>query len=64
MYAALWRRLPGPWPLRTVLALLLALLVVAACFTWVFPWVAAHLPVNDPTVGGFAGFGPSWYAVR
>ena len=24
-------------------------------FLWVFPWIAAHLPVNDPTVGGLSG---------
>lgn len=54
MYAALWRALPGPWPVRLLLALALAGLVVAACFTWIFPWVAAHLPVNDPSVSARA----------
>lgn len=50
MYAALWRRLPGPGSLRVAICLALFALVVAVCFTWLFPWIAAQLPVNDPTV--------------
>jgi hypothetical protein len=52
MYAALWRVLPGPAPVRVLCCLALAAAVVVGCFLWVFPWIAAHLPVNDPTVGG------------
>ena len=40
MYAALWRHLPGPRWVKAVQCLVLALLVVAACFTWVFPAVS------------------------
>ncbi len=54
MYAALWRHLPGPTALRVAVCLLLIVLVVAACFTWIFPWIAAHLPVNDPSLAGAA----------
>ena len=50
MYAALWRALPGPTGVRLLLALLLALTVVAACFAWVFPAVAPYVPFNDTTV--------------
>ena len=50
-YAALWRSLPGPPWVRTVLALVLATLVVAACFTWLFPWVSTLLPFTESTVG-------------
>lgn len=50
MYGALWRLLPGPWPVRLLLALVLAVAVVAACFTWLFPAVAPHVPFNDQTV--------------
>lgn len=57
MYGALWRRLPGPVPLRVGLCLVLLALVVAVCFAWVFPWIAAHLPVNDPSVGTLGGPG-------
>ena len=50
MYGPLWRALPGPWPVKLVQALLLALAFVAACFLWLFPLVADHLPFNDNTV--------------
>lgn len=60
MYAALWRLLPGPWPVRAVLALVLALIVLWACATWLFPWVAAQLPMNDAEVGAWGALGGSW----
>lgn len=50
MYGWLWRRLPGPLPLRLLQLLLLAALVVAACFLWLFPAVAPYVPVNQGTV--------------
>jgi len=31
--------------------LVLAAAVLAACFTWVFPWLAPYMPFNDTTVG-------------
>ncbi|MBK7721852.1 MAG: hypothetical protein IPI32_06385 [Austwickia sp.] len=54
MYGALWRALPGPWPVKAVLALALLALVVWACFQWLFPWVAVRLPVNDAGLQVFA----------
>lgn len=51
MYRALWRVLPGPSWLRALELLVLAGLVVAACFVWVFPAIAPHLPFTDVTVG-------------
>jgi len=59
MYGPLWRRLPGPWPLRCLEAGLLLLAVVGVCFLWVFPVVADHLPFNDNTIGGQTGSHPS-----
>lgn len=50
MYGWLWRHLPGPTGVKVVLALVLVLLVVAACFEWVFPLASEHLPLNDSTV--------------
>lgn len=50
MYAALWRVLPGPVWLRVALLTVLALAVVAACFTWVFPAIAPFMPFTDVTV--------------
>lgn len=50
MYGWLWRRLPGPVPVRVVLAAILLLAVVAVLFLWVFPWVEEQLPFGDVTV--------------
>ena len=50
MYAWVWRRLPGPWPAKAALAILLFLAVVAVLFLWVFPWVEPRLPFTDVTV--------------
>jgi len=51
MYGWLWRHLPGPAVVRVVILLALAVVVLAACFTWVFPAVAPFMPFNDTTVG-------------
>jgi len=51
VYAALWRSLPGPAWVRALLCLVLVALVVAACFTWLFPWVSTLLPFTESTVG-------------
>ncbi|GAB79089.1 hypothetical protein SAMN05421595_2950 [Austwickia chelonae] len=50
MYAALWKALPGPAPLRALICLVLLVAVVVICFTWIFPWLAERLPVNDPSI--------------
>lgn len=50
MYGWLWRALPGPAWLRVVELAVLAVAVVAACFLWVFPAIAPHLPFNEITV--------------
>ncbi len=47
MYAWLWNHLPGPVPVRAVVALLLIVAVVVLCFWQVFPWVATKLPVDN-----------------
>lgn len=51
MYGWLWRILPGPVPVKALLALVLAAAVVAVLFVWVFPAVAPLMPFNDGTVG-------------
>ena len=50
-YGWLWRVLPGPMPIKVLLALVLAVAVIAALFTWVFPAIAPFMPFNDTTVG-------------
>jgi len=51
MYAALWRVLPGPAWLKVIELLVLAGLVVAALFTWVFPAIEPFVPGTGQTVG-------------
>ncbi len=50
MYGALWRALPGPAWVRALTLVVLAAAVVLACFEWLFPVVAEHMPFNDPNV--------------
>jgi hypothetical protein len=50
IYGAIWRALPGPTLLKALQALVLAALVVAVLFLWVFPRVAPYMPFNDNTV--------------
>ncbi len=50
MYAALWRRLPGGRLAKSAQCALLAALVVAALFAWVFPVVQGWLPLDEVTV--------------
>jgi hypothetical protein len=50
MYAEIWRRLPGPTPVRALIALVLVMLVVVVLFLWVFPWAEQHLPFLNVTV--------------
>lgn len=52
MYGWLWRHLPGPLPLRLLLALVLLLGVLALLFLVVFPEVEPLLPFSDVTVDG------------
>jgi hypothetical protein len=50
MYGALWRRLPGPWPVKALLSLILVVIVVAVCFLWLFPAIAPYMPFNSYSV--------------
>jgi len=50
MYAALWRTLPGPVWVKLILLLALIVLVLAACYFFVFPWVNSLLGTPDVTV--------------
>ena len=51
-YGWLWRHLPGGWPLRVLVLVLAAAVVVVLLFAVVFPWVEPRLPFNQVTVGG------------
>ena len=51
MYAALWALLPGPTPVRIVIAVVLAALVLVLLFTVIFPWASQFVPGQDVSVG-------------
>ncbi len=51
MYVWFWRRLPGPLPVRLLLAALALAGVVLLLFTAVFPRLEQLLPFTDVTVG-------------
>jgi hypothetical protein len=59
MYAWFWDHLPGPAAVRALIAVLLLALLIVVCFAWVFPWVAARLPVDNfdqqPTAAAVIG---------
>lgn len=50
MYGWIWRRLPGPTPVRLVLSAALVALVVWLLFSTVFPWAEDSLPFLKVTV--------------
>lgn len=50
MYGALWRVLPGPWWVRTLILAVGAALVLTALVLWVFPWVNDFITPQDVTV--------------
>jgi hypothetical protein len=50
MYGALWRVLPGRWPVKVLLGLILVVAVVAVCFLWLFPAIAPYMPFNGNSV--------------
>ncbi|MBA0124084.1 hypothetical protein H0B56_00835 [Haloechinothrix sp. YIM 98757] len=50
MYAWLWRHLPGPRPVRALIALALIVGVIALLMLVVFPWAEPLLPFNNVSV--------------
>lgn len=50
MYAWLWRRLPGPWPARLAISLVLIAAAIFVLMQWVFPAIAPYVPFNNGTV--------------
>lgn len=50
MYAALWRILPGPWPVKLLLVLVLLAAALYGLFFHLFPWIAATFVPDDGTI--------------
>lgn len=52
MYGAIWRALPGAWPVKLLFSLIFLAAIVIALAAWVFPWAdAVLLPQEGITVG-------------
>lgn len=52
MYGVIWRVIPGPWPVKAIVSLVLLLGVLALLWFVVFPWAEPLLPFGDVTVEG------------
>ena len=52
MYRWLWRHLPGPTPVRVLIACVLAVAMFFLLMEVVFPAVEPRLPYSDVSVGG------------
>jgi hypothetical protein len=51
MYAALWRALPGPWPVRLLIVLVLLAAAAYLLVFHVYPWVMQeYFPTPDPVL--------------
>lgn len=50
MYSALWRALPGPWPMKLALVIALLVGVFFLLMEVVYPWVSSMMPYNDVAV--------------
>lgn len=50
MYGYLWRALPGPRPVKVLLAIVLAVAIVLLLMEVVFPWVSELMPYSEVTV--------------
>lgn len=51
MYAAIWRVLPGPWPVKLILALALVAGIVYLLVFHLYPWVMQeYFPTPDPVL--------------
>ncbi len=51
MYGWIFRHLPGPLWLKIIEAMVLIGGIVAALFTWVFPWAQVYFDIGGTNVG-------------
>ncbi len=51
MYAAIWRALPGPWPVKLAIALALLAGVAYLLVFHLYPWIMQEFfPTPDPVL--------------
>ena len=49
MYRLMWNALPGPFPLKLLITLVVLTALFFLLMEVVFPWVATMMPYNDVT---------------
>jgi len=57
VYGLIWRLIPGPVPVKLVIALALIAGIAWLLWTVVFPWADPYMPFNDGAVDTGAGAG-------
>lgn len=50
MYGYLWRLIPGPFIVKLIVTLVVAVAVFFLLMEVVFPWVSTMMPYNDVSV--------------
>ncbi|AGU15974.1 hypothetical protein [Corynebacterium argentoratense] len=50
MYGYLWRLIPGPFIVKLIVTLIVAIAVFFLLMEVVFPWVSTMMPYNDVSV--------------
>ena len=50
MYSWLWSKLPGPTPVKTIIALIAFIAVFFLLMEVVFPYISPMMPYNDVAV--------------
>lgn len=50
MYAALWRKLPGPAPVKWLLTVVILTGLFFLLMEVIYPWVSSMMPYNDVAV--------------
>lgn len=50
MYAALWRKLPGPPAVKWLMTVIILVAVFFLLMEVVFPWVSSLMPYSDVAV--------------
>ena len=50
MYGYLWRLIPGPFIVKLIVTLIVAVAVFFLLMEVVFPWVSTLMPYNDVSV--------------
>lgn len=57
MYGVFWRVLPGPWPVKLIITLVLVAAILYGLVYFVFPWIDSLLEQESDVTVGMAALG-------